>query len=545
MISRAPRPPHPPRSPRLARRTRAPRLPGRALPGRALPALALAAALALVGGCTGSGGPGRTDARPPLDDLVAATADPALRALYAQRIDWRPCPDAGADADGPAVECGTLTVPLDYADPGGRTIGVALARKPAADRDERIGALLVNPGGPGNSGVGMVRWDWQGYLGPLHDRFDLVGFDPRGAGDTTPVHCLDDRTRDEWNATDDPGYDHGRILADACRAAHADQLPHLGTRDSARDLDVLRGALGERRLDFLGLSYGTHLGALYAEEFPDRTGRLVLDGAVEHGTDPMRLDVEAAAAAEDAFRAFATGCATDDADTCPLGTDPAAAPQRLADFLDGLRTHPLRADDGRTLTAALGWTATLNVLYDGHRSWSRLRDALAPALGQGAGDALLELADGANGRGQDGRYTTAADAYAAISCADLPAPTEDRLRPALADLAARAPLTGRHNPLTTLLAPDCRPWPYRTPERPHPVRAPGSAPILVIGSTEDPVTPYPWAQRLAAGLAHGVLLTREGDGHTAYDKSACVRTAVAGFLVDGRMPAAGTHCASD
>ncbi|MFJ8626055.1 alpha/beta hydrolase [Kitasatospora sp. NPDC093550] len=513
------------------------------LPRRALPALA--AALALLGGCTGSGGAGRAGNRPPLDDLVAATATPALRALYGQRIEWRNCPDeTDAGQDGPAIECGTLTVPLDYADPGGRTLDVALARLPAADPRRRIGALLVNPGGPGNSGISMVRWDWQTYQ-QLHDRFDLVGFDPRGAGATSPVHCLDDRTRDEWNATDDQAYDHGRILADACRSQQAGLLPHVGTRDTARDLDVLRGALGERKLNFLGLSYGTHLGAVYAEEFPDRTGRLALDGAVEHGTDPMRLDVEQAVAAETAFRAFAAGCATDDGDTCPLGTDPATAPQRLAKFLDGLSTHPLRAGDGRTLTAALAWAGVLNVLYDGQRSWYRLREALAPALTQGEADGLLGLADGANGRAENGSYTTVADAFAAISCVDLPAPTEPQLSAALADLAAQAPLTSRHNPLTTLLTPDCRPWPYRSTERPHTVRAHGSGPILVVGSTDDPVTPYPWAQRLAAGLERGVLLTREGDGHTAYDKSGCVRSAITAFLADGRMPAEGTHCPSD
>ncbi|WP_051711034.1 alpha/beta hydrolase [Streptomyces sp. NRRL S-350] len=531
--------------PRSRRSSRLARSPRHALPASAA-ALALAIAFTPLSGCTAPGG-SRPDSRPPLDERVAATTAPALRALYDQRIDWHACPDDGDTApDGAATRCATLRVPLDYADPGGRTIGVALARVPAADPRRRIGSLLLNPGGPGNSGVDMVRRGWTNYQGPLHDRYDLVGFDPRGAGDTTPVHCLDDAARDQWNGTDDPTYDHGRVLADACRAHHADLLPHLGTRDTARDLDVLRGALGERRLDFLGSSYGTHLGALYAEEFPDRTGRLVLDGAVEHSVDPTRLGIEQAAAAEAGFRAFAAACATDQRDDCPLGTDPAAAPRRLADLLDGLRDHPMRTDDGRTLTAALGWTAALDVLADGHRSWPRLRDALGPAVTRGDAQGLLALADGADGRREDGSHATPADAYAAISCADAAqAPTDADLRTALAELAARAPLTSRHAPLATLLDPDCRSWPYRSPEHPHPVRAPGSAPILVIGSTADPITPYPWAQRLAAGLEHGVLLTREGDGHTAYDKSGCVRDAVAAYLVEGRLPVAGTYCPSD
>lgn len=514
---------------------------------RTLSALAFALALALPSGCTAGRPAERSADRPPLDERVAATAAPALRALYDQRIDWRPCADGdGAGPDAAVVRCATLRVPLDYADPGGRTVEVALAKVPAADRERRLGALLLNPGGPGNSGVSMVRWGWKSYQGPLHDRYDLIGFDPRGAGDTTPVHCLDDRTRDQWNATDDPGYDRGRVLAEACRARHADLLPHLGTRDTARDLDVLRGALGERKLDFLGFSYGTHLGARYAEQFPERTGRLVLDGAVDHGADPARLGLEQAAAADAGLRAFAAACATDGRDACPLGADPAAAPQRLARFLDGLRDHPLRAADGRTLTAALGWDAVLDVLSDGHRSWPRLREALEPAVTRGEAEGLLALADGADGRGEDGRYQTPADAFAAISCADgPPPPAEPELRADLAELAARAPLTGGHDPIGTLLDPDCRRWPFRSPEQPQPIRAPGSAPILVIGSTGDPVTPYAWAQRLAAGLEHGVLLSRDGDGHTGYDKSRCVRDAVARYLVDGRLPAAGTTCASD
>ncbi|MGW2253174.1 alpha/beta hydrolase, partial [Kitasatospora sp. NPDC001660] len=492
------------------------------------------------------GGAAGGAARAPIAERVSATASPALRALYDQRIDWAPCnEDGNADPDEPVVQCATLKVPLDYADPGGETTDVALARVPAADPGRRIGSLVLNPGGPGNSGTSQVQWGWRSYGGPLHEHFDLVGFDPRGAGRTLPVNCLDDGTRDEWTSTDDPSYDHGRVLADACQAKAAKLLPFVGTRNSARDMDVLRSALGDRKLDFLGLSYGTYLGALYAEEFPDRTGRLVLDGAVERSTDLLHLNGEQAAATEAEFTAFAADCASAE-DFCPLGTDPAAAPKRLAAFLDGLKAHPLLSSGGRLVTATLGWNGVLNVLYDGHRSWERLRTAIEQAITRGDADELLKLADGSNGRDEDGHFDTPADAYAAIHCADAPlAPTDADMRAALADLAARAPLIGAHDTRATLLDPDCRPWPYRSTEHPHTVRAPGSAPILVVGSTGDPVTPYPWAQRMAAGFEHGVLLTREGDGHTAYDKSGCVRDAVAAYLVDGRLPEAGTHCASD
>ncbi|MFJ2190204.1 alpha/beta hydrolase [Kitasatospora sp. NPDC087861] len=518
------------------------------IPRSLLPAL-LAALLVPAAGCTAPPVPGRgpaagASARQP-QDLVPRTAPPALAALYRQPLDWKQCPDRPeAEPGEPELRCTGLKVPLDYADPGGEKIEIAVVRARTGKADRRIGTLVLNPGGPGNSGVDKVFWDWGSFRGTVSDHFDLVGFDPRGAGRTTPVHCLDDRTRDGWNSTDDPGYDRGRVLADACGARHATLLPHLGTRDTARDLDVLRGALGERRLDFLGSSYGTYLGALYAEQFPEWTGRLVLDGAVERSLDPVRLNGEAAAAAETALRDFAADCAG--LDGCPLGRDRATAPQRLADFLDGLREHPLSTGDGRRLTATLAWNATLDVLYDGRRSWERLRQALDPAITRGDGADLLALADRANGRDEEGRYATAADAFAAITCADaLMAPTDEDLRTARAELAARAPLTSRHDVRAALLSPDCRPWPFRTAERPSRIRAEGSAPILVIGSTGDPVTPYVWAQRMASGFAHGVLLTRDGDGHTGYDKSDCVREAVAAFLVDGTLPAAGTHCPSD
>ncbi|MFF2078807.1 alpha/beta hydrolase [Kitasatospora sp. NPDC058162] len=537
----------------------------------ALPALA-ALLLALAASCSGPGGARPAAAptsRPPLAERVPASASPALQAYYDQRLAWAPCDgggdpgsdgadpgaDPGSDGDqaapavpaapaAPIAQCATLKTPLDYADPGGRSIDVAVVRVPAADPAHRIGALLVNPGGPGNSGTNMAR-SWKDSQGPLRDRFDVVGFDPRGAGGTLPIDCMDDATREQWMRTDDPAYDHGRVLADACQAKYADILPFLGTRNSARDMDVLRSALGERKLDFLGLSYGTYLGALYAEEFPDRTGRLVLDGAVERSTDLMHLNLEQAAATEAGFRAFATACTAEGAG-CPLGTDPGAAPRRLADFLDGLKDHPLPTHDGRTVTAALGWGTVIDTLSDGRGSWSRLRSALDPALTRGEGDELLRFSDGSAGRDDDGHYENSADAYAAIHCADAPlAPTEADQRAALADLAARAPLTSRHDTRLALLDPDCRAWPYRSTERPHTVTAPGSAPILVIGGTEDPVTPYLWAQRMAAGLQHGVLLTRDGDGHMSWYHSSCARDAAAAYLLNGVLPAAGARCGSD
>ncbi|MFC8450909.1 alpha/beta hydrolase [Kitasatospora sp. NPDC057223] len=529
---------------------------------RALPA---ALAACLLAGCTSSAGhsgagasatPGPvapptaspTPTVPPTPTpKPTGAADPALQAFYGQQIAWAPCADDPKTEknDESAAQCGSLRVPLDYADPAGEAVTVGLARNPAGKPDQRIGSLLVNPGGPGGSGVQMVEYDIHGYDGSLHDRFDIVGFDPRGVGQSAAVHCLDDRSRDDWNATDQADAAHGKVLADACQANSGKVLPFVGSRNTARDMDVLRAVLGDQKLNYLGFSYGTYIGSLYAEEFPDRTGRLVLDGAVDPTMNLLQHNVQQQAGFENSLREFAADCVKQKA--CPLGTDPDRAVQKLADYLDGLKDDPLTVQGGRKLTATEGWTAVLSSLYGGDQSWEYLRNALGWAMVKDKGDYLLARADGYNGRDAEGHYTNMFDAYLAIHCADggVDTPAPEQLQAALAELKEKAPLVSAHNPEQALFDPDCRAWPYRSTEQPHQIKAVGAAPILVVGSTGDPATPYAWAQKLAAGLAGGVLLTREGDGHTGYGKSACVSAAVDAFLVDGTMPAAGTSCASD
>ncbi|MFI9326496.1 alpha/beta hydrolase [Kitasatospora sp. NPDC052868] len=475
-------------------------------------------------------------------------ADPALKPFYGQQIAWAPCADdpATAKVDESVVQCAALKVPLDYAAPAGDTIEVAIVRNPAVKQDQRVGSLLVNPGGPGGSGVRMVKGDPKGgFAGPLHDRFDVVGFDPRGVGLTSPVKCLEDQARDEWVTTDAPGAEHGKVLADACQAKYAKILPFVGTRNTARDMDVLRAALGDPKLDYLGLSYGTYLGSLYAEEFPDRVGRLVLDGATDPATSLIQHNIEQQAGFERALKAFAADCVGKN--PCPLGKDPEKAAQKLADFLDGLKEHPLTTADGRKVTANAAWTGVLSTLYGGDQAWTNLRNILSFAMLRDKGDYLLGLADGYNGRDEKGRYGVSADAYTAIHCADgaTNAPTGEQLQAALTELAAKAPLVSKHEPTMALFDPDCRIWAAPSAEKPHPIKSESSATIVVVGSTGDPATPYAWSEKLTAELGHAVLLTREGEGHTAYGHSSCIRAAVDGFLVDGTVPAAGTRCQSD
>ncbi|MFE2110756.1 alpha/beta hydrolase [Kitasatospora sp. NPDC059463] len=542
---------------------------------RALPAVAAAALLAA---CTSSGG--STDAAPGTPSTAATTtpsptdpasataapaptptptatptptvkptgqADPALQAFYGQQLSWAACADdpKTAKIDESAVQCTTLKVPLDYADPGAGTLDVAVVRKPAAKPDQRIGAVVVNPGGPGGTGVGFVQRNPDYFQKGVRERFDTVGIDPRGVGGTSPVNCLDDRTRDDWLGTDDPGPEHGKVLADACQAKYGKLLPFLGTRDSVRDMDVLRAALGEQKLTYFGLSYGTYIGSVYAEEFPDRVGRLVLDGAVDPSLPLAQHNIEQYAGFERSLNAFAAYCAKKS--SCPLGKDPDKAAGKLADFLDGLKQKPLTTSTGRVLTSTLAWTGVIEGLYGDESAWDQLRTVLTQAMTNGKGDLLLGYADSYNRRDKDGHYNVSADAYTAIHCADgaTDVPTGDALQAAYADLAAKAPLISRHDPSGAVFDPDCRTWPFRSAERSHPIASKAQAPIVVVGSTGDAATPYANAEKLAAQLGNAVLLTREGEGHTGYGWSACIRTAVDAFLLEGAAPAAGTRCASD
>ncbi|MDH6708194.1 pimeloyl-ACP methyl ester carboxylesterase [Kitasatospora sp. MAA19] len=530
---------------------------------RALPATVAAALLA---GCTGGGGgttaaPSATTTGPTSSPSATPTPtptptptvkptganDPALKPFYGQQIAWAPCQDdpKTTKVDESVLQCATLKVPLDYTAPDAGSLDVAVVRNPATKQDQRAGSLLVNPGGPGGSGVAMVKGDPTGFDGPLHDRFDMIGFDPRGVAGTSPLNCLDDQARDGWVTTDEPGADHGKQLADACQAKYAKVLPFVSTRNTARDMDVLRAAVGDQKLNYLGMSYGTYLGSLYAEEFPDRVGRLVLDGATTPSTSLVQHNIEQQAGFERALKAFAADCAGKD--PCPLGKDPAKAPQKLADFLDGLKDKPLKTAKGRTLTANAAWTGVISQLYGGEKAWTNLRNTLGWAMVRGKGDYLLDLTDGYNGRDRDGHYGESADAYTAIHCADgaTDAPAGDQLQAALTDLAAKAPLVSKHDPTAALFDPDCRIWPYRSTEKPHAIKSAATAPIVVVGTTGDPATPYAWAEKLTAELGNAVLLTRDGEGHTAYGASSCIRGAVDTFLVDGTVPTAGTHCPTD
>lgn len=460
-----------------------------------------------------------------------------LARFYHQTLAWRSC--------GGGFQCATLRVPLDYAHPDRRTIQIAVVRKPAGDPAHRLGSLLLNPGGPGASGIDYARAASDVVSPELLARYDIVGFDPRGVGQSTPVACLSDGQLDVFNAADpdpqtpaaqDQVVAEDRLFASQCEAHSGDLLPFLSTRDAARDMDVLRQALGDQRLDYLGKSYGTFLGATYAELFPHHVGRLVLDGAVDPRLSAVQMGRDQAAGFEVALHSFLADCARR-AD-CPLGTDPGAAEQRLGSLLTSLQSHPLTSG-GRQVGEGLAETGIIGALYS-DTTWPVLRLALRLAL-SGDGRGLLYLSDAYNDRGPDGHYrSNQAAANAAVNCLDLPDVTS------VAGIEAQLPAYRQASPLFgaaiawSNLA--CAYWPVRPTGAPHAITPRGAPTILVVGTTRDPATPYQWAQRLAAQLP-GALLTYDGDGHTAYRRgSACVDGAVDAYLLRGTLPARGLTC---
>ncbi|MER7754379.1 alpha/beta hydrolase [Kitasatospora sp. NPDC097643] len=549
----------------------------RAARPRGLVTALAAGALLLASGCDDTAKPAQDQAAASPATSTAATpsatptatptptpkptgeADPALKPFYGQQIAWADCPaDPQAEKakiDISAMQCGKLHVPLDYANPAADALDIALIRLPAAKPDQRVGSLMVNPGGPGESGVDMVKYGAKEFAGALHNRFDVVGFDPRGTGDSSPVVCYDDQQHDAANQLDTPldpaAHKAERVKqstahAAACQAKSGKLLPFVGTRNTARDLDVLRAAVGDKKLNYLGISYGTYLGALYAEEFPKNTGRLVLDGAVDPAQDSLDHGVDQQIGFEKSFERFARDCVENHADECSLGKDPEKAAQKAADFLDGLYDHPMTTKDGRKLGRDLGWTGTISMLYgDEQKSWKYLRAGLGWAMKGDKGDYLLAFADAYNGRDEKGHYSPLEEANGAISCADVarPAPSPERAQAAVAKLKAEAPLLAKDVTVDDYSEPGCAYWPFKTQEKPHTIRAEGAAPILVVGSTGDPATPYASAESLAKGFANATLLTREGEGHGAFGKgNACIDQALEAYLTEGTMPAAGTRC---
>ena len=487
----------------------------------------LAAGAALIGALAACTSPAAAPA-PPAASPAPPTPD--LARFYAQQLAWDDC-------DG--FECATLKVPVDYADPDGATLGIAVLRSPAS-ADSR-GSLVVNPGGPGASGIEYARATGSIVTDSVRDSFDIVGFDPRGVGESAPVECAEDSDFDrliDIDATPDTPAEivdlqrTGAILA--CTAPVDGLVDHMSTVDAARDLDVLRAALGQDRLDYLGVSYGTHLGATYAALFPERVGRFVLDGPLPAGLDAEEITLGQARGFEDALTRFVEYCAAEG--DCPLGDDPdpQAGLVRLRAILDGLDAAPApTGNPDRPLTEAAATYAILMSLYRvGDRPL--LRDALA-SLAVGDGTPLQRMLDERIGRASDGTYRdNAFDAFYAVSCRDRAAPSD--VEASVERISAAAPFLGEYLAWGNVT---CGAAKVSAPPEPAGV----VPPVLVVATTHDPATPFAWAELLVGQLADAVLLVRDGDGHTGYrEGSECVDEAVDAFLLDGTLPEQGTVC---
>ena len=516
---------------------------------RVLVVLVVLALLLGVGGVAVVIALGQDDdgAAPPADSPTTApqpgaTAPPrpALARFYSQTLSWSACPDDEA-------LCSTLTVPLDYRHPDRETIDLALLKVPAAEPDRRIGSLVVNPGGPGAPGTDYAASAAQVFREPLLDAYDIVGFDPRGTGDSDPVDCLSDDDLDAYLAGD-PDPDTPQEVADyegwvdalgrGCAERSGELAAHVTTVEAARDMDVLRAALGESSMTYFGASYGTKLGATYADLFPDKVGRLVLDGAVDLSISSRELSLEQAEGFETALRAYVSNC-VEQTDGCFLGDTVEEGLDRIRAFIDSVDAHPLRGGGDRELDVGNAFYGIVLPLYS-RDYWVILSQALRAGF-QGDGSVLLRLSDLYTSRGPDGYTDNSSEAIYAISCLDDPyAITADQVPANLPDFERASPTFGSVFAwgLTT-----CGGIQVRSTERDRDVRATGAAPIVVIGTTRDPATPYDWAVHLADQLQSGVLVSRDGDGHTGYNSgNECVDEAVEDYLLDGTVPQDGLSC---
>ncbi len=491
-------------------------------------------AVAAAAGCTASShsAPSPTIRPPPPTSTSTSTTAP----LPVAPISWVPCG---------ALQCGTVTAPLDYARPDGPSIQIAVARHPAVDPAERIGSLVINPGGPGGSGIDDIPNELPALDPQVLARFDIVSFDPRGVERSAPVDCAPvGGTSATAAATPAPLPDpvpitpaartglleNDRAFAAQCERASGDILPFVGTVDSARDLDRIRQALGDTTLTFVGHSYGTLLGATYAALFPTHVRAMVLDGAIDPALSTTQYATDQAASYEAQFEQFATWCTMSAACAWHPTGDPTAAVLAL---IQETETRPLAAATGTAGPAAL-YDALLAALeHEG--SWPTLAGALAAAVAGDGGPVSSLSASYANSGSSN-----AQEAEQAIDCLDHPVARDPAGYPALADRMGRdAPVFG---PLLAWDLLGCAVWPVSPTRIPAPVSDPGAPPVLVVGTTGDPVTPYSWARSLAGELTGGVLLTWSGRSHVAEFYSPCVRSAVQSYLIDGVTPSAGTTC---
>ncbi|WP_153457073.1 alpha/beta hydrolase [Streptomyces smaragdinus] len=480
-----------------------------------------------------------------------AEPGPGTDLAAAEGVRWKTCAPqvpGQPSADALTWQCGVLRVPLDHTEPDGTQIGLAMIRTRATDSGHRLGSLLFNFGGPGGSGVDTLP-SAAHLFETLRTRYDLVSFDPRGVGASEGVHCLNDRRLDAWfaadNTPDTPAEEKAYLggvkdFNAACEKNSGPVLPYVGTRDAARDMDLMRAALGDERLHYFGISYGTELGGVYAHLFPKKVGRAVLDSAVDPTLDATHRSLAQAEGFQLALENYAKDCAAR-GEACPLGEDPDEAVKKVAALVERLDQHPLPGIGKRRLTQALATSGIAQALYS-QDFWPILSEALEEA-NTDDGRTLMALGDALNGRDPDGTYSTLQASFTAIGCADSSErPTAADVREVLPKFRKASPAFGEFMAWSLV---SCTDWPVRGESRTADVSAKGADPILVVGTTNDPATPFEGTERMVAELGEDVghQLTNEGEGHGAYTGgSSCVREVVDAYLFEGTTPPKGKTC---
>ncbi|MCC9709510.1 alpha/beta hydrolase [Streptomyces sp. MNU76] len=500
--------------------------------------VALAAAVLLVAGCSGGTDDGADDEK---DDGKASASAPAS-SFAPQELDWGRC-EATSEGAAPGDEwqCATLKVPLDHAESDGAKIGLALIRsKATGDADERVGSLLFNFGGPGGSGVSMLP-SYAGVTSELHKRYDLVSWDPRGVARSEGVRCRSDKeiqAGESVDATPDDAIEETAFFEDAadfgagCEKGAGALLSHVSTTETARDMDLMRQVLGDEKMHYFGISYGTELGGVYAHLFPEKVGRLVLDAVVDPTADTVGHAKNQALGFQRALDNYLKS----------TGQDPEAGTRKIGKLLERIDAEPLATTSGRELTQTLATTGIVLPLYS-EQSWPTLTSAL-DAAEDGDGTELLALADGYNERDPSGHYGTTTHSQRVISCLDQKQrPTPEETKKLLPEFRKISPVFGEFLGWDT--AGWCHDWPVPGLTDSPEVSAPGADPVLVVGNTGDPATPYEGARKMAGELGEGVgvMLTWKGEGHGAYGSgSSCVDSSVNAYLLDGRVPKDGKVC---
>jgi len=491
-------------------------------------------------GSNGSAAPS-TSAAPTQSQEPAAPVPAGFETYYEQEVNWSKC-------GGGAFSCAQVEAPIDWSDPHSNPTKIAVMMYKARGGNP-MGTLLINPGGPGGSGIDLVGYAPSIFGSDLLENYNILGFDPRGVGQSDPIKCLDAEAMDRYLAASFPEVTEETLpvmqkmsdeFAQACEQNSSEVLGHVDTQSAARDMDLLRAVVGDSKFNYLGFSYGTQLGATYAGIFPNNVGRMVLDGAIDLRLTQFEQSKQQAVGFENAFRAFLTDCLA--GSQCPVTGTVDDAAKQVQSFLTELATNPLPTqDNGRVLTQSLAFYGLAQPLY-AQPLWPMLKDGLTQAMAHRDGTALLALSDSYFNRSADGTYAdNQTEAFTAINCLDSRGDSDfASMQQEANEIAQAAPTMGQFFAFGEV---GCKNWPFEQVKQDFDLSAKGAPPIMVIGTTNDPATPYSWAQGLADQLDSGFLVTHVGEGHTAYGMgSTCIMNTVDEYFVHGTVPSTDPKC---